>query len=226
MDTIKTKTTPLLERTKSSRIPVHLLLGEYWICGCVTGGSQGRRLLDLLQESHTSFLQLNEVTLKPRTDLATALGSFQSAHLPKEKISVIVLPEKDERNPVEKMFRISESRSFKGAVLLPHCLVQGDLHGIPQVADSAGTYIPQLPTYFPITNARLSIPDSPPIHASTIIINKDFVNSFLNMEGESRSDSGQRPVHAQAPAESSQQPDRSLSEDIISHLEQVLRTNL
>ena len=167
--------------TNSSPTPVQVLVGEYWLHGSIN--AQGRRVLDLLRDSHTSFVQLEHTALRPRNDPARTLSMFQSGYLPKEKVSLIVLPQGDEQDPLQKMFRLSGSRSFKGSVVLASCEIQGDVHGIPRLADNAGTYIPEIQTYFPVTNARLTSPGTPAIQAPTILINKTSVISFL--EGES-----------------------------------------
>jgi hypothetical protein len=151
------------------RTSVIVIAGPHSLLGTID--NRGLRVLDVLNDVRTDYLQLRDATLRREID-GMCIGQLSGATIPKTAVDFVLLESDKHEAAVRRNFALVSKPSREALILL------GDyeIHGTFMTTGSMDV-LPALrqeqTAFFPVTSARLQRVSSvdPPIAAAVALIN-------------------------------------------------------
>ncbi|MCH7687305.1 MAG: hypothetical protein IH899_11595 [Planctomycetes bacterium] len=138
----------------------------------------GVRVLDTLNDAASAFLMLEDAQLFREEHRDHSIATFSEVVVPKERISLVVIPRHEHEAPDKRRHARVEKRSCQGLFVVPRYSVRGDIHLTGLRDDSLYTLVTDLGGFFPVTNATIGCPSGKSISAPVVIANKSKVDCF------------------------------------------------
>ena len=156
--------------------PVILVVGEHWLLGRVA--THGKRVQDVLIDPNSDYLQTHDVRVFHKVHRETCIASLPEAVVPKEKLSLVLIPTHVHEAPERRSFSLVEKNVVDVFLVVPGYTVQGKLHLTGRADNSFRTLSRDVGDFFPITQATVSGAGDEPFESSVVITNKAFVTFF------------------------------------------------
>ena len=153
------------------------ITGEQVFQAAVATG--GRRLLDLLNDGLTDYVQARDAQVFHDLDMATTVASFPSACVRKEALSLVILPEEGHEAPEKRFFGYVQKLPQRVFVAVPGYEVEGRLH-LLRAGEAVTVLTHDLGEFFPVTQAQLRHTRAPfeVLDVPVVMIHKSTVALF------------------------------------------------
>ena len=143
--------------------------------------NRGLRVSDILNDPGTEFLRLTNVTLHQKF-FERVVSTLPEVTIPKAGIDMVLLEQGKYEAPLRRQHARIDKRSYSAIVVLSDYEVRGTimLKGAP---DGVAALTRELSAFFPVTNARLTMPGGTdaPAPAGVALVNKSKV-SLLHID--------------------------------------------
>ena len=160
----------------TTKIPTIVILGDHWLAGMIP--STGLRVLDTLNDPASAFVMLEDAQLFREEHRNHSIAAFSEVVIPKERISLVVIPRHEHEAPDKRRHARVDKRSSQGLFVVPKYSVRGDIHLSGLRDDSLYSLVTDLGSFFPVTNATIECPSGKSISAPVVIANKSKVDCF------------------------------------------------
>jgi hypothetical protein len=140
---------------------VILVTTQHFVRGAIV--PDGRRLLDLFNDSRSEYLRVVGCTLSGVADPGRDIGQFERGIIPKAIVDLAVLPDRHEA-PRKRATMAVRKHPFAVFFTIGGCHVRGVIH-LERHYDAVDLLVKlrnEGTTFFPITDVELS-PDGPPV---------------------------------------------------------------
>ena len=155
----------------AERVATLVIAGQHSFAGLLD--NRGLRVLELLNDASTQFLQLSEAVVHRGFINSQIKQQLGEATVPKAAIDFVLLDQSKHESPARRQHAFVEKRSHAAFVTLGNYELQGTLllKGSP---DAVGALAGELSDVFPLTSCRLSIVggSKDPIPAGVALVNK------------------------------------------------------
>jgi hypothetical protein len=143
--------------------------------------TRGQRLLDMLNDRTTDFLQINDVEVYRYSAPDVQLGVFEEAIVRKKDLHLAIITHEEHEAPAQRLFGFVQKIPYHVFLTVPGYEVRGTIHlGQRHDHNPISVLSRQTGTFFPVTSATASqawtgeaILDSP-----AIMINRDSLSLF------------------------------------------------
>ncbi len=136
----------------SGAASVVLITREHLIAATVT--TAGKRVLDVLNDSLTDYLQVFDVQVFRDMEMQQPIATFPSVWVQKSALSMIILPEERHEAPERRLYNFVQKTPRHVFVIVPGYEVEGSLH-LARSARAETTLTHDLGDFFPITQAKV-----------------------------------------------------------------------
>ncbi len=153
----------------ADRVSVIVIAGPHSFLGAIE--NRGLRVLDVLNDVRTDYLQLRDVTVRREID-GQSIGQLLTATIPKTAVDFVLLEADKHEATVRRQFALVSKPSREALILLGAY----EIHGTFMTTGSFDV-LPALrqeqTAFFPVTSARLQRVTStdPPIAAAVALLN-------------------------------------------------------
>jgi len=166
--------------------PVVLVADQHLIrCGVPT---DGKRLLDVLNDKTTEFLRLLEPQLSPMTDPQMRVAAFARGLVPKPNISLALIIEEKHEAPQKRANMMVRKNTFEVYVTVPGYEVRGFVHSerALEPLDFQARLVREGQVFFPITEVTLTPvgPLGEPFRAPAAMVNRNRLGLFFLADKE------------------------------------------
>lgn len=143
--------------------------------------TRGQRLLDMLNDRNTDFLQINDVEVFRYSAPEARVETFEEAVVRKEDLHLAIITREEHEAPTQRLFGFVQKVPYRVFITVPGYEVRGEIH-LGQKADRNPIAIlsMQAGRFFPVTSAKTSqawtgevILESP-----VIMVNKNSLSLF------------------------------------------------
>ena len=162
--------------SKTTKTPAIVIFDDHWLAGMIP--NMGSRVLDTLNDVASSYLLLEDAQLFREEHREHSIATFSEVVIPKDRISLVVIPRHEHEAPDKRRNARIEKRSSQGLFVVPRYSVRGDIHLSGLHDDSLYTLVTDLGGFFPVTNATIGCPSGKSISAPVVIANKSQVDCF------------------------------------------------
>jgi hypothetical protein len=147
-----------------------------------------QRVLDLLTESTSDFVNLDDVKVFSSFDRKNCLTTLPAMVVPKNRLQMVIIPtDRFEVSRKHRIHKIAKKIQLETTTIVAGNLVQGTLH-LKNSANNAQHILSDLlGHFFAITTATIHVPGSELVKAATVLANKDFVSTISCGEAEPES---------------------------------------
>jgi hypothetical protein len=161
---------------KTTKTPTIVIFNDHWLAGMIPNTEA--RVLDTLNDVASAFLLLENAQLFREEHRDHSIATFSEVVIPKERISLVVIPRHEHEAPDKRRHARVDKRSSQGLFVVPRYSVRGDIHLTGLRDDSLYTLVSDLGGFFPVTNATIGCPSGKSISAPVVISNKSKVDCF------------------------------------------------
>jgi hypothetical protein len=156
--------------------PEHLLIGQ--------AATRGLRLLEMLTDPNSEYVQLDDVHVARRESKANRLTTLKSATLRKQHLLLAVLGGGKHESPETRRFAYVDKRNYPAFLIVSGYEIEGrlQLKGIP---DPASAMSQELKSFIPITRATISHGagshaggHGEPLTAAVVLCNRDHISAL------------------------------------------------
>lgn len=156
--------------------PLIVALDSHWLLGNMRL-SEGQRVSDVLNESMTEYVRLDDVKFFLPSDRKSVQAALPQVTVLKNRLQLVINPsDRYEIPKMNRLHRIAEKSNLQGAVVVGGYLVRGTFHLKKRTHDAAAVLTESLDRYFPVTSATVTGSSTSPIEATTVLANRDFVS--------------------------------------------------
>ncbi len=151
--------------------------------------TEERRVLDILNDRSSEYVQLAEVRLYLSADLAEPVATLPKAVIPKANVVFMMITEERHEAPRKRVSFFVRKDHFEVFATVPGFEVKGYLHLTTRMDGLA--YLVKLnrdgSTFFPVTDSSVSQmgPFSEPSHAPVTLVNRAHLDVFFLSESPS-----------------------------------------
>jgi len=141
--------------------------------------AKGRRLLDLLNDSLTGYVQAQEAQVFRGLDMQQPIASFPTAQVHKSALSMVILIQDEHEAPLSRFYGYVQKIPHRVFVAVPGYEVEGQLH-LPPATKPTAVVLQDLEPFFPVTQAKLTR-TSPPfetMEVPVVMIQRPMVELF------------------------------------------------
>lgn len=150
---------------------------------------RGARVLDLLNDGGSDFLDISDVKLYPNLDRGQRIAAFPEALIPKDQLSLVaIMSEKHEVRDLNRLQKIVDKKITHAVVVVSGYAIQGQMHLTTRADDRAYTFNTGLGRFFPITHATVHRSVGQPLVSQVVFVNKSQVASFYAGETAPQTD--------------------------------------
>ena len=158
----------------TDRVTIIVIAGQHSFAGELE--NRGLRVLELLNDVSTEFLQLSEVVVHQKF-FDGIIKRLPDATIPKAIVDLVLLEQGKHEAPIRRQHALVDKRTYAAFAVVGNYELRGKLmlKGAPDVI---GTLTRELSSFFPLTNIRLSMVGGPaePVAAGVALINKSKVS--------------------------------------------------
>jgi hypothetical protein len=177
-------------------IPLILVVESHWLVGKMRRAPD-QRVLDLLTESTSAYVNLEDVRVFSSFDRKNCLKTLPAMVVPKDRLQMVIIPtDRFEIPRKQRIHKMVKKIQLESSAIAAGYLVQGTLHLNSSANDAQHLLSDLLGRFFPITAATINGPGGEPIKAATVLANKDFVSSVSC--GDAELDSAAQPIATSA----------------------------
>ena len=155
----------------AERVATLVIAGQHSFAGLLD--NRGLRVLELLNDASTQFLQLFEVVVHVGFINSEIKQQLAEATVPKAAIDFVLLDQSKHESSARRQHAFVEKRPHAAFVTLGKYELQGNLllKGAPDVV---GALARELSDFFPLTSCRVSIVggSKDPVQAGVALVNK------------------------------------------------------
>jgi hypothetical protein len=155
----------------------------YWISGAVS--TQGRRLLDLLNDGNRKQVRLQDVEISVEPGF-TRSSRRQEAVIQKEKLGLAILAQKEHESAAKRWDHYTPKRRLRVGLLALGLEIEGDLHLGSSSSDIQNVLVSTSGSFLPLTDVRISPMDAQgePFQAGVVLINKEVITLLGKLQEE------------------------------------------
>ncbi len=158
---------------------VELITHEH--CFKATVYTRGQRLLDMLNDRTTDFLQLNDVEVYRYSAPEDCIGTFEEAIVRKDDLHLTIITREEHEAPTRRLFGFVEKVPYHVFLTVPGYEVRGQMH-LGQRHDHSPIAVlsQQMGRFFPVTGARASQAwtGEAILETQVIMVNKQSLSLF------------------------------------------------
>ena len=158
----------------TDHVTILVICGQHSFAGKLD--NRGLRVLDLLNDVSTEFLELSEVAVHGKF-FDGIIQQLPDASIPKAIVDFVLLKQGIHEDPMRRQHALIEKRSHTAFAVVSNYELRGNLmlKGGP---DAIGALTREFSVFFPLTNTHLSIVGGAeePIAAGVALINKSKVS--------------------------------------------------
>lgn len=149
----------------------HLLIGEV--------PTRGLRLLEMLIDPNSEYVQLNDVHVARRESKANRLTTLKEVVIRKELLRLAVLGGGRHEAPETRRFAFVDKQNYPTFVLVSGYEIEGRLQ-LRGAADPVSAMTHELKSFIPITHAKIGHAggNGEPLTASVVLCNRDYISVF------------------------------------------------
>jgi len=166
---------------------IALVAGEHWVTGLIS--TEERRVLDIVNDRQSEYLQLAEVRLYLSADLGEPVATLDKAVLPKASILFLMITEERHEAPRKRVSFFVRKDHYEFFATVAGFEVRGYVH-LTQRTDMLG-YLTKLQRegsqFFPVTDTSVAQmgPFGEPSHAPVTLVNRTHLDVFYLSEAPS-----------------------------------------
>ncbi|MBT4867738.1 MAG: hypothetical protein HON53_21780 [Planctomycetaceae bacterium] len=192
--------------------PLILVVESHWLVGKLRRTAD-QRVLDMLVETASDYLNLEDVKVFSSFDRKNCLTTLPTMVVPKDRLHLAIIPtDRFEVPRKQRVHKIVNKIQLESSAVAAGYLVQGTLHLNCNANSDQHVLSDLLGRFFPITAATIFGPGGDPVQASTVLANKDFVSSISCGEAEPNSPS---PATTNSSAASPHRPGDSIAGQLL-----------
>lgn len=119
--------------------------------------TRGRRLLDMLNDRTTDYLQINDVDVHRYSAPTECVASFQEAVIHKADLHLVIITGEEHEAPTSRLFSFVQKTPYHVFLTVPGYEVRGTMHLLEQrEPDPIAVLTHETSTFFPVTQATAS----------------------------------------------------------------------
>ena len=169
---------PLAKLVSNQLTPLILVVESHWLVGKLRRTTD-QRVLDMLVESASDYLNLEDVKVFSSFDRKNCLTTLPAMVVPKDRLHLAIIPtDRFEIPRKQRIHKMLNKIQLESSAIAAGYLVQGTLHVNSNANDAQHVLSDLLGRFFPITAATIYGPGDEPVQAATVLANKDFVSSI------------------------------------------------
>lgn len=146
-----------------------------------TISTEGRRLLDLLNDENKVFLSLQRVRVYRRADAETLVEEFPEAIVRKKDVSLAIISDLKHEASRKRWSHHAPKPTFGAFLAVSGYEIRGKLHLNQRPIDLASVLIRDLGAFFPVTQAEIADGNGQ-FEAAVVIANKSCVSLLYESE--------------------------------------------
>ena len=113
-----------------------IMTSDHWMVCTIP--LRGARVLDLLNDGGSDFLDILDVKLYPNLDRGQRIAAFPEALIPKEQLSLVaIMSEKHEVRDLNRLQKIVDKKITHAVVVVSGYAIQGQMHLTTRADDRA-----------------------------------------------------------------------------------------
>jgi hypothetical protein len=156
--------------------PVIVSASGQWFVGKLL--SHGERIQDILRDTNSSFITLSDVQICRPAEGEWCRATLHHVIVLRHEIEFVTVPPGRHEAPIKRYNNYEVRKTIHCVFTLGQYCIQGDVH-VPVVHDDvAYTFLSQLGSFFPITNACLSTTGIEQLTVPVLFANKQHVSCF------------------------------------------------
>ena len=178
--------------TLDTTVPAALFTnGHILVCRIST---RGNRLLDLLNNSSSEFLQLEDVQTY-RVTCRSHVASFPDGVIRKSRLLLAILTDNRCKDSTRRNYAQTVKDQYAGFITIGDLEIRGKLH-LGRHPDVATFLLHATGNFFPVTEANVSCVDNEDEESKPVVlINKNFVDFIQISPDKPRSDDLLLAIH-------------------------------
>jgi hypothetical protein len=155
---------------------VVLITHQHRIAGAVQ--TKGKRLLDVLNDKTTDYLDIRDVQVFRGTDTETCVAAFPEALALKADISLMVVLAEKHEAPRKRLYGFVRKRPYPVFITVPGYEIQGRMH-LTGPPEPLAVLARETDVFFPVTQATVSqVITGEPLEVSVVMVNKTCIGLF------------------------------------------------
>jgi hypothetical protein len=158
----------------NDHVTILVIAGQHSFSGKLA--NRGLRVLDLLNDVSTEFIQLSDVAVHRRF-FDGSIKQLPDATIPKAIVDFVLIEQDKHEAPLRRQHALVEKRSHSTFAVVGNYELRGNLmlKGSP---DTIGALTREFSAFFPLTDTRLSIVGGcdEPVAVGVALINKSKVS--------------------------------------------------
>jgi hypothetical protein len=148
----------------------------HWLIGTVP--SNGERIQDILRDKHQEFIHLNDAQIYRPANREWCRAALSKTIVPRQEVEFVILPGTRHEAPIKRYHNFTVRQTAGCLFTIRQYCIQGEVH-VPSVQDDvAHTFVNQLVSFFPVTNACLNAAGIDQLTAPVLFANKQLVSCF------------------------------------------------
>lgn len=157
-------------------VSVVMISHQHWLRGIVE--TEGRRLLDLLDDKMTDYVPLSNVRICRSTDPDVGIAKLPETLIYKATVSLAVITGEEHEAPDRRLHAFVQKKRYPVFLTVPNYEMKGTMH-LAYGPDPMAVLTRDTGDFFPITQAVVSLSSNKTsFKAETVLVNKAHLNLF------------------------------------------------